>query len=186
MNRGFAIVMVISLLFFAFISKKTVDEKQDEYVCLPCGEDCDKVIHKGPGTCSDCNMTLVKKATITHNSIEPGDLCSFVAKAGTGNVLLLDVRTATEFEGKASEKFGKLNNAVNIPIQELERRLIELGDWKNKQIIVYCSHSHRSPRASYLLSQNGFTNVTNMNGGMSVWKESVKDKNCNQRLYISQ
>jgi len=51
---------------------------------------------------------------------------------------------------------------------------------------VYCSHSHRSPRASYMLSQNGFKNVTNMLGGMSAWKESVKDKDCNQKLFISQ
>jgi len=49
-----------------------------------------------------------------------------------------------------------------------------LAPYKEKEIIVYCSHSHRSPQACYILTQNGFSNVTNMNGGMSV----MKDKSC--------
>ncbi|MBK9570546.1 MAG: rhodanese-like domain-containing protein [Chitinophagaceae bacterium] len=53
-------------------------------------------------------------------------------------------------------------------------------------MVVYCSHSHRSPRASYMLTQNGFKHVTNMQQGMSVWKERVKDKACNQQLYVQQ
>jgi rhodanese-related sulfurtransferase len=183
MKRLFSIV---SLLFFVLTSEKYISDKQDEYVCLPCGADCDNISHKEPGTCSHCNMTLIKRSTIKHKNIEPDDLCSFITKAGSGNVLLLDVRTRAEFEGTAEDKFGRLNNAVNIPIQELESRMKELNNWKDKQIVVYCSHSHRSPRASYMLSQNGFKNVTNMLGGMSTWKESVKDEKCNQQLFISQ
>ena len=79
-----------------------------------------------------------------------------------------------EFEGKANPDFGSLQNAINIPIQELETRIEELDAYKNKQVIVYCSQSHRSPRASYLLTQNGFTKVTNLAGGMSV----MEDKSC--------
>ena len=100
--------------------------------------------------------------------------------------VLLDVRTQEEFEGKSKEKFGRLNHALNIPVQQLEKRISELAAYKNKQIVVYCSHSHRSPRASYMLSENGFNKVTNMLGGMSVWKVSVKDDECNQNLFISQ
>lgn len=186
MKRLFSTSVFVSLLFFGFTSEKYASNRQDEYVCLPCGADCDNTIHKGPGTCEHCNMALVKKSTIKHKNIEPNDLCSFITKAGSSNVLLLDVRTKAEFDGTAQEKFGRLNNAVNIPIQELESRMKELNEWKDKQVVVYCSHSHRSPRASYMLSQNGFKNVTNLNGGMSVWKTSVKDKNCNQQLFISQ
>ena len=87
---------------------------------------------------------------------------------------MLDVRTKEEFEGKAEPDFGSLKNAVNIPIQEFDTKLSSINSLKNKEIIVYCSHSHRSPQASYILTQNGFTNVTNMAGGMSV----VKDNSC--------
>jgi len=131
-------------------------------------------------------MAFVKKSTIKQKNIDPKDLCAFLARNGNQGVLLLDVRTVAEFEGKANDKFGRLANAVNIPIQELDKRMEELSNWKDKQVVVYCSHSHRSPRASYMLSQNGFKNVTNMSGGMSVWKDSVKDGDCNLKLYISQ
>ena len=63
-------------------------------------------------------------------------------------VVLLDVRTGDEFNGKAKPDFGRLKNAINIPIQELDKRLSELDQHKGKQIIVYCSHSRRSPQAS--------------------------------------
>ena len=158
----------------------------EEYVCLPCGAGCNTILHKSSGTCSHCSMELVKRSTIKHTDISPQDLCSFIIKEGTNNVLLLDVRTPAELEGTAELTYGRLSNAVNIPIQELEARMKELNAWKNKKIVVYCSHSHRSPRASYMLSQNGFTKVTNMLGGMSVWKASVKDENCNHKLFIRQ
>jgi rhodanese-related sulfurtransferase len=69
-----------------------------------------------------------------------------------------------------------LKKAINIPIQELESRISEISRYKNQEIIVYCSHSHRSPQASYLLTQNGFKDIINMSGGMS----RLTDKNCNK------
>ena len=33
--------IVVSLLFFVFTSEKYINDKEDEYVCLPCGSDCD-------------------------------------------------------------------------------------------------------------------------------------------------
>lgn len=193
MRKIFVTSIFVIVLFVLVTSEKCISngqennmDKQEEYVCLPCGADCDTALHKSPGTCSHCNMELVKKATVKHTNVVPQDLCSFIAKAGSGNVLLLDVRTPAEFEGRAEAKYGRLNNAVNIPIQELATRMKELNAWNDKQIVVYCSHSHRSPRASYMLTQNGFTKVTNMSEGMSVWKSSIKDENCNQQLFISQ
>jgi rhodanese-related sulfurtransferase len=102
------------------------------------------------------------------------------------SVVFLDVRTPAEFNGTAEDKFGAIKNAINIPVQELESRINELEKYKDKEIIVYCSHSHRSPRASYMLTQRGFKKVTNMLGGMSVWKELVKQNDCNERLYKPQ
>ena len=62
----------------------------------------------------------------------------------------------------------------------------ELEAYKKKEIIVYCSHSHRSPAASYLLTQKGFTKVTNLQYGMHMWKQQVTDKDSNDNLYVSQ
>ena len=152
------------------------------YACLPCGSGCDTLAYTTLGMCNHCHMQLVDKRRITHKTITPQQLCS----TNSSQVIFLDVRTAEEFNGTALEKFGAIKNAINIPVQELERRMSELELYKNKPVIVYCSHSHRSPSASYMLTQAGFKNVTNMSGGMSVWKEQVTDSGCNKKLYQPQ
>jgi rhodanese-related sulfurtransferase len=192
------IYFVFVTLFVCFISvgfigtskhaeKMTSAIQSDSiYVCMPCGSSCDNVVCKKPGICSHCNMKLVSKTTVKFNKIEPASLCNFITEKGKKNVMLLDVRTAEEFSGKAKDKFGKLVGAVNIPVQDLEKRIAELAKYKNKEIVVYCSHSHRSPRASYLLMQNGFTKVTNMQFGMSEWQRKAKSNICNDKLYVKQ
>lgn len=140
-------------------------QTKDEYVCSPCGSDCDATVYNKPGTCPHCNMPLVKKSTVVFKNIQPKDLCGYLAKHP--GVVVLDVRSKKEYEGRSFPDYGTLKNAINIPIDELDSRLSELSAYKNKEIIVYCSHSKRSSRASYTLTQNGFANVTNMAGGLS-------------------
>ena len=57
---------------------------------------------------------------------------------------------------KPRPDFGRLKNAINIPIQQLDKRLAELEQHKGKQIIVYCSHSRRSPQASWITHSKWF------------------------------
>jgi rhodanese-related sulfurtransferase/DNA-directed RNA polymerase subunit RPC12/RpoP len=171
--------IVAGLFFLTF---PALQESKIEYVCTPCGADCDKTIHAEPGVCKHCNMKLIDKSTIIHKDIQPNLMCSLDAK----EIVFLDVRTPAEFNGTAAQKFGAIKNAINIPIQELEARMGELEKYKDKEIVVYCSHSRRSPRASYMLTQNGFKRVTNVTGGMSVWKDYVKQNDCNEKLYQPQ
>jgi rhodanese-related sulfurtransferase/DNA-directed RNA polymerase subunit RPC12/RpoP len=187
MKRIMIIGISCSLLFSACKnatahSKGKKQVTQSVYKCLPCGYDCDTIQFSGPGNCPHCQMELVKKESITHHDIEPYAICNLSEE----EVLFLDVRTPEEFNGKAEEKFGAIKGAINIPVQELEKRMKELNAYQHKKIIVYCSHSHRSPRASYLLTKSGFTDISNMLGGMSVWKDKVKDNLCNQRFYQNQ
>lgn len=138
-----------------------------EYQCLPCGLECDKlVLDADTGVCPKCQMELVDKATVTFGSVETSQLKDYIQKHP--GLILLDVRTKEEFEGKADPDFGTLKNAINIPVQELKTRMAELDSFKTRDILVYCSHSHRSPRASYMLVKSGFLKVVNMNGGMSL------------------
>lgn len=179
MKKLIGLCFVMSLFFLSF---SVIEKNKIEYVCTPCGSDCDKEVYSEAGTCSHCNMKLVDKTTIVHKDIQPDKMCSLNEK----EVIFLDVRTPAEFNGTANDKFGAIKNAINIPVQELEKRMNELEKYKDKEIVVYCSHSHRSPRASYMLTQNGFKHVTNMLGGLSVWKEQVKNNACNERLYKQQ
>lgn len=148
-----------------------MNEAQEQYQCLPCGSECDKTTYNAAGECSQCHMQLVKKSSVKHHSIAPSAICDYIKQHP--EAVLLDVRTKREFEGKSNPNYGTLKNAINIPIQELESKLSTISHLKNKEVLVYCSHSQRSPRASYLLTQNGFTNVTNMDGGMSVGSDTA-------------
>lgn len=183
-----AVIVFQSCVLSANKNEKTSAEagSGELYVCIPCGSSCDTVVKTSPGICQHCKMEFVKKSTIVHSNIMPADLYQQILKAGAENIILLDVRTSEEFNGTAPEKFGRLRNAINISIQELQARIKELDGYKDKQIIVYCSHSHRSPRASYMLTQYGFKNVANLQHGMHMWKEEVTDKSSNDNLYITQ
>jgi rhodanese-related sulfurtransferase len=113
-------------------------------------------------------MKLVDKSTVKFKNIS---VTEFAKRMNDNpNAIILDVRSPEEFKGITSDipSFGHFKNAVNINVQELETRLNELSKYKEREILVYCSHSHRSPRASYLLSTNGFKNVRNMSGGVSI------------------
>jgi rhodanese-related sulfurtransferase/DNA-directed RNA polymerase subunit RPC12/RpoP len=162
--KNMMLILLITVCYESYAQK-------GQYQCMPCGNDCDKESYEKPGNCPHCNMQLVKKSTINFKSIKPEEVCAYVAQHP--DVMLLDVRTKEEYDGKTDD-YGTLKNAINIPIQELESRVGELKDVKGKEIIVYCSFSKRSPRASYFLTQNGFKHVVNMEGGMST----MTDKSC--------
>src|SRR5579871_653351 len=157
-----------TLLFLLVISVAGYFAPAGEYVCLPCGQDCDQVVHKSPGKCEICGMELVEKSTVKFQNIDLREMCNRI-KANP-DVVLLDVRSKEEFSGSPGhDSYGHFKNAININVTELNSRLNELSKYKSQEIIVYCSHSHRSPRASYLLGLNGFTNVKNMSGGVSTF-----------------
>jgi rhodanese-related sulfurtransferase len=151
---------------------------QVKYACIPCGFGCDTIVYTKPGTCPHCKMTLVNSKTIRFKNITQQQMC---ARLNDTNVVALDVRTEEEFNGTSPEKYGRIKNAINIPIQQLGARINELAPYKKKQIIVYCSRSHRSPMAAYMLSNKGYK-VVNMLGGMSTWKDTT---GCS-KWYISQ
>jgi rhodanese-related sulfurtransferase len=160
--------------FLATAQDKNAEKSTEHYQCMPCGLDCDKKIYDEPGKCPQCGMQLIKEYNVKFGSIQPSEVCGYVQKHP--DVVLLDVRTNEEFLGKDNPNFGTLKNAMNITVMELESRLSTIDSLKNREIIVYCSHSHRSVQASYILTQNGFTKVINMAGGMSVMEDNTCKK----------
>src|SRR5262245_61527026 len=96
------------------------------------------------------------------------DLCD--ALAANPGYMLLDARNPRE-HGDSSKNvtynMGRLKNSVNIDYQELGKRLDEIKSGKDDPIFVYCAHSAASRWASSTLADNGYTNVFNINGGMS-------------------
>ncbi len=81
--------------------------------------------------------------------------------------LLLDVRTKEEFLS------GNINNAINIPVDEIRSRLNEIP--KDKNIFIYCEAGLRGYLAQRILKQNGFNNVLNLSGGYKLWKACTSE-----------
>ncbi len=75
---------------------------------------------------------------------------------------LIDVRNPDEIV-----KEGKIENAINIPLDDLRGRIGELD--KQHPVYIYCAKGLRGYIASKILEHNHFEKVTNISGGFNVW-----------------
>lgn len=80
-------------------------------------------------------------------------------------VNVLDVRTATEFEGE----LGHLEGAQLIPIDDLRARVSEVNT--DKPVVVVCQTGKRSALATVILKKAGVGRTANIAGGMVRWRE---------------
>ena len=91
------------------------------------------------GICGSC--------TSSAEGSEPRAAYTQVKEQGA---LLLDVRTQEEYDQ------DNIEGATLIPVAELEARLKEIEQYKDKPILVYCRSGNRSMTASQILIENGF------------------------------
>jgi rhodanese-related sulfurtransferase len=80
-------------------------------------------------------------------------------------IVLLDVRDGWE------TALARLDNAVHIPMEELEHRTDELD--AKSEVVVICHHGVRSAAVADYLGQLGFEKVWNLSGGIDQWARSV-------------
>jgi len=80
---------------------------------------------------------------------------------------LLDVRTTSEWE-----QDGYIENATLIPHTQLESREGELPQDKDSLILLYCRSGNRSQDAAQTLVDMGFTNLIELESGITGWKEA--------------
>ncbi len=84
--------------------------------------------------------------------------------ASDTSIVVLDVRTPGEYHGN----LGHIRNSILIPVQQLESRMNELEQYKERKIVVVCRTDNRSGVARDMLTKQGFTAV-NILGGMVKW-----------------
>jgi rhodanese-related sulfurtransferase len=89
-------------------------------------------------------------------------------------IMLVDVRTPDEY------KKGTIDNAVNIPVDDLRNRLDEIP--KEKKLIVFCAVGLRGYLASRILLQKGYVNVYNLSGGYKTY-QFVTQKQANEDIF---
>ena len=79
--------------------------------------------------------------------------------------LLLDVREPEEYAAMHAP------NAKLIPLSELEARISEIDSYRDKPVVVMCRSGRRSAKAVEELKDAGFTQVSNMKGGITAWEK---------------
>ena len=123
-----------------------------------------------------------KNDNVLYKTVYPEDLCNELKNQP--GYLLLDVRSKGEFEDSSSMamNIGHLKDAININVRQLGSRIGEVNGYKTKPVFVYCSHSQRSRRASKMLADSGFTNVININGGMTAIQQLPYAQPCLKEL----
>ena len=78
---------------------------------------------------------------------------------------VLDVREESAF------KEGHIPGARHVHAGRLEEKLDDLGLDRDEPVAVTCSVGHRGGLAASLLARAGYTNVSNLLGGMTAWNK---------------
>jgi rhodanese-related sulfurtransferase len=83
---------------------------------------------------------------------------------GPDTPLLLDVREPDELRA------ARVEGAVHLPISVFPQRYPELP--RDRQILVICASGNRSAAVTAFLLRNGWTDIHNVEGGITAWRRS--------------
>ena len=97
------------------------------------------------------------------SEVTPTELAALLATEDPP--LLLDVREPAELE------ISSLPGAVNIPMNQLIRRIEELP--KDREVVVICRSGSRSGMVTEYLVSAGFSRVKNLSTGLNGWARDV-------------
>ena len=86
---------------------------------------------------------------------------------GGEKLVIIDVREPDEWEICNLAPYG----AKLIPLSQVSNRLAEIP--KDQPVVVQCHAGGRSARAQLFLMSQGYTQVLNLNGGITRWSDEV-------------
>ena len=81
--------------------------------------------------------------------------------------LLLDCREQNEFD------FVRIEGSTLLPMSEIQQRVAELAEHRDRRIVVHCHHGGRSQQVTAWLRQQGYQDTQNMVGGIDVWSQEI-------------
>lgn len=82
------------------------------------------------------------------------------------NIQFIDCRENEEWDEV------RIPGATLLPLSEFEEKYKDVLKDKNAQIVIHCRSGARSMRACMFLLSNGYTNVTNVQGGIMGWMQA--------------
>ena len=83
--------------------------------------------------------------------------------------ILVDLRTAEEYES------GHIQDAVNFDFysESFQKEILSFD--KNSSIILYCRTQNRSIKTANYLKDNGYKEITVLEGGITSWVKNGND-----------
>jgi rhodanese-related sulfurtransferase len=96
------------------------------------------------------------------------ELAQWLADDARPRPLLLDVREPWEFQT------CHIDGAAAMPMRTVPARLAELDP--DLPVVCICHHGARSMQVAGFLEQNGFSDVSNLTGGVHAWALQVDPK----------
>ena len=87
-------------------------------------------------------------------------------KVPSNNIVVLDVRTEGEYN------HGHIADAINVSHDIIEKNIIQLSQYKNSTVVLYCRSGRRVGIAKNILAKNGFKDLRHLTGDMNAWVES--------------
>ncbi|HEY5343440.1 MAG TPA: molybdopterin-synthase adenylyltransferase MoeB [Solirubrobacteraceae bacterium] len=105
---------------------------------------------------------LLRQVKSQIDEVDPSEVNELIDEG----VALIDVRETDEVAA------GHLPGAVHIPRGYLESRIEGVVPDRDAHVIVYCASGNRSAYAARTLAEDlGYTNVSSMTGGITLWKD---------------
>ena len=151
-----------------------------------------KIMHKDMGAWRSARIMLTKvKTKVKPVNFTPklnksiyADLNYVKSNLGKSNVVLIDVRHITEYNGTIAKPVSKghIPGSVNLewknvenkkgallPSAELKAVFSNIGATKDKTIVLYCATSVRTGVVYVALKSLGYTNVKVYDGAYNEW-----------------
>ena len=85
--------------------------------------------------------------------------------------ILIDVRTKDEFD------LGHIDSAINLDFYSDTFQNDILSIDKNLPIVLYCRTNNRSTKTASILKDNGFKEISVLEGGITNWVKNGNDIN---------
>lgn len=79
-------------------------------------------------------------------------------------VVLLDVRSHAEYLR------SKINCGINLPYEEIDKKIVSIIPDKKTKLIVYCLSGTRSGIAAQSLEKLGYTDINDLQNGLLAWR----------------
>lgn len=108
-------------------------------------------------------MNMARDRLLGFKELKPAEMVQLMNR---DDPVLLDTRSAEEY------RQGHILGAVNIPHDQVQDRLDELAQWRERKILVYCRTGQRAAVAAAQLKKAGFGAVYKLNGGVLAWQNA--------------